>query len=76
MSEDLSEPEDGRSKMLLAILLIILLGSPGALLIFSMPLEVAPILLWLIIPVTLLFIVWYRQILIKRETYKREGHFY
>ncbi len=76
MSESPSELEDNRSKMLVAIIFILLLGSPGALLIFSMPLEVAPVLLWLIIPVTLLFIVWYRRILLRRETSKREGHLY
>jgi hypothetical protein len=62
-----TDSDEKRSRHILALLVILLLGSPGALLIFAMPREVAPMLLFVITPITLLFIILYRNALINRE---------
>lgn len=61
------DSDEKRSRPILALLVILLLGSPGALLIFAMPREIAPIFLLAILPLTLFFVIYYRRALINRE---------
>ncbi len=64
--EDIDSYEK-RSQPILALLVILLLGSPGALLIFAMPRQAAPLLLLVMLPLTVLFVIFYRRALINRE---------
>ncbi|MFW9919009.1 MAG: hypothetical protein ACFFED_05375 [Candidatus Thorarchaeota archaeon] len=64
--------EDGNRSRLLVVALLLLIGSPGSLLLFTLPLEVTPILLLLVIPITLAFVFWYRRILLHRERFRQD----
>ncbi len=64
--------ENHRSRTFLVILCLVLIGSPGSLLLFALPLDVTPILLLLVIPLTLAFVLWYRRILTRREAFRQK----
>ena len=60
--------DNRRSQNIMVVLFLILIGSPGSLLLFTVPHEVTPVLLFLVIPITLVFVLWYRKILARRES--------
>jgi len=64
--------DNRRSRNIMVVLFLILIGSPGSLLLFTVPLEVTPILLLLVIPITLVFVLWYRRILDRRESSRQD----